>query len=155
MFDSLAIRDARPIAFVKRTFQVAVGAYLVIGLIAGYRAWYQVHSLDLTTSEPTLRSGSPITTRVVTYARTPVTVKLELIQGTHSEVLATRGVRSNDWSFFDPRPQQATQTVVLNSEALAHFQTGPAQLRATATGRPQLSRLPPPMVRELSVEIQQ
>ena len=39
MFDSLAIRDARPIALVKRTFQVTVGAYLVIGLIAGYRAW--------------------------------------------------------------------------------------------------------------------
>ena len=138
----------------KRTFQVAVGAYLVIGLIAGYRAWYQVHSLDLTTSTSTLQIGSPITTKVVSYARTPVTVKLELIQGTHSEVLATRGVRSNDWSFFDPRPQQATQTVVLNSEVLAHFQTGPAQLRATATGRPQLSRVPPPLVRELSVEIQ-
>ena len=37
MFDSLAIRDARPLALVKRTFQVVVGAYLVIGLIAGYR----------------------------------------------------------------------------------------------------------------------
>ena len=60
MFDSLAIRDPRPIALVKRTFQVAVCAYLVIGLIAGYRAWYHVHSLDLTTGEPTLRSGTQL-----------------------------------------------------------------------------------------------
>ena len=154
MFDSLTIRDARPLAFMKRTFQVAVGAYLVIGLIAGYRAWYQVHSLDLTTSGPTLRSGSPVTTKVVTYARTPVTVRLELIQGTHSEVLSTRGVRGNEWAFFDPRPRQASQTFLLTSEMLARFRKGPAQLRATATGRPQLSRLPPPLVRELAVDIQ-
>ena len=154
MFDSLAIRDARPVAFMKRTFQVAVGAYLVIGLIAGYRAWYQVHSLDLNTTERTLHSGSEISTRVVSYARTPVTVKLELIQGSHSELLSTRGVHDNDWAFFDPRPRQASQTFLLSSETLAHFQKGPAQLRATATGRPQLSRLPPPLVRELAVEIQ-
>jgi len=100
MFDSLIIRDARPLAFVKRTFQVVVGAYLIIGLIAGYRAFYQVHSLDLNTSERVLRRGSTITTRVVTYARTPVSVRLELIQGSHSEDLSIRGVPDNDWAFL-------------------------------------------------------
>ena len=155
MFDSLIIRDARPLAFVKRTFQVVVGAYLIIGVIAGYRAFYQVHSLDLNTSERVLRSGSTITTRVVTYARTPVTVRLELIQGSHSEDLSIQGVPDNEWAFFDPRPQQASQTFVLTPELLAHFQAGPANLRATAIGRPQLSRLPPPLVRELAIELEQ
>lgn len=153
MFDSLTIRDARPIAFMKRAFQIVIGAYLVIGMIAGYRAWYQVHSLDLNTSDQVLRAGSTITTKVVTYARTPVSVKLELTQGSHSEVLSTRGVRDNEWAFFDPRPQRASQTFILPTETLAHFQPGPAQLRATATGCPQLSRLPPPLVRELAVDI--
>ncbi len=57
MFDN-TIRDTRPLAFMKKTFQVAVGAYLVIGLIAGYRAWYQVHSLDLRRSGTQLDSRS-------------------------------------------------------------------------------------------------
>jgi len=154
MFDTLTIRDARPIAFVKRTFQVVVGAYLIIGLTAGYRAFYQVHSLDLNTSERVLRSGSTITTRVVTYARTPVSVRLELIQGSHSEDLSIRGVPDNDWAFLDPRPRHASLTFVLPSAVVARFQAGPAQLRVTAIGRPQLSRLPPPLVRELAIELQ-
>jgi len=153
MFDTLTIRDARPIAVMKKTFQIGVAAYLVIGLIAGYRAWYQVHSLDLNSGEQTLHNGSAINTKVVSYARTPVTVKLELIQGTHSEVLSTRGLRGNEWGFFDPRPKQATQSFILPSETLAHFQKGPAILRATATGCKQLQRLPPPVVRELTVAI--
>lgn len=153
MFESLTIREKRPIVFMKRTFQVVAGFYLVIGLIAGYRAYYQVHSLNLNASQQVLRSGSTIVTKVVTYARTPVTVKLELIQGAHSEELATQGVRDNEWAFFDPRPRQAAQTFILTSAILARFQNGPAQLRATATGRMQLSRVPPPLVRELAMEI--
>ena len=155
MFESLTIRDPRPVALVKKAFQVAVGAYLVIGLIAGYRAFYQVHSLNLNTSERVLRSGSTITTRVVTYARGPVTLRLELIQGSHSEELSIAGVPGNDWAFFDPRPRQASKTFMVTSEVFARFQPGPAQLRATAIGRPQLSRLPPPLVRELAIELQQ
>ena len=154
MFDSLTIQEARPVAFVKLAFWLIVGFYLVIGLIAGYRAFYQVHSLELDAGERVLRSGSAIDTNVVTYARGPVSVRLELIQGTHAEVLATRDVPGNEWAFFDPRPRQASQSFMLTPEVLAHFRKGPAQVRATATGRMQLSRLPPPLVRELAVEIQ-
>lgn len=153
MFDNLTIRDTRPMGVVKRVFQVAVAAYFAIGLIAGYRAFYQIHSLNLSTNEATLHSGSAITTKVVSYARVPVTVRLELIQGMHSEVLLTKGVRGNEWAFFDPRPQYASQTFIVPADVLARFQNGRAQVRAIAIGRMQLSHTPPPMVREVAVEI--
>lgn len=154
MFDNLTIRDARPIALMKRIFQVGVVAYFAIGLTAGYRAFFQIHSLEVTANEQTLHGGSVITTKIVTYARVPVTVKLELIQGTYSEELFTKGVRGNEWAFLDPRPQHASQTLVITPEVLGRFQNGPGQLRATAIGRMQLSHTPPPVVREMAVEIQ-
>jgi hypothetical protein len=52
---------------------------------------------------------------------------------------------------MDPRPWRGSLRVVLGPGALAGFTSGPAQLRATATGRPQWTRLPPPTVRETAV----
>jgi hypothetical protein len=43
--------------------------------------------------------------------------------------------------------------VVLAPEQLARFLSGPATVRATATGRRQWLRLPPPTVREAAVDI--
>jgi len=83
-----------------------------------------------------------------------VDVRLELIQEEHSETLAVQHVPDNTYAFFDPRAQRASQTVLITQEILAKFQAGKAKVRATATGRPQWTRLPPPVIRELEVEIQ-
>jgi hypothetical protein len=56
-------------------------------------------------------------------------------------------------AFFDPRSQQKSQTMVATNDQLRTFDPGPAIIRATATGRPQWTRLPPPTVIEKSVEI--
>jgi hypothetical protein len=63
-------------------------------------------------------------------------------------------VPKNEYAFFDPRPRRASQNVVLTPEVLARFQPGPGRLRGIATGRAQWSRVPPPVVKELAVEIQ-
>ena len=76
------------------------------------------------------------------------------VQGTHSETLAAQRVPNNTWLFFDPRNKQASQVVAVGEGLLERFNPGKALLRATATGRPQLTRLPPPLVREIEVEIQ-
>jgi hypothetical protein len=154
MFESVKIKEARSMVLVKSVFKLVVGAYLVIGLIAGYRAWFQVKSLHLQSTNSVLRRGSTIETTVVTYARTPVDVRVELIQGAHAETFAIQQVPDNIWAFFDPRTRQASQSAVLTEDFLGRFEPGKAQVRATATGRPQLTRLPPPLVRELTVEIQ-
>jgi hypothetical protein len=153
MFDSVNARDARPVALMKRAALPLLALCLLAALSSGYRAYYQVYDLELHLTDSTLRDGSAVRTAVVGSGRTTIDVRVELVQGGHSETLAVQQMRGNAWASFDPRPRRASQEVVLTSEQLAHFLPGPATLRATATGRPQWLRLPPPTVREASVEI--
>lgn len=169
MFDGNRITWPLPFRVMKTVCCALLSVYLVIGLISAYRAWYQVKSLDLRLSgfdhvfvpnDPrqssvvNVRSGSTIETTLVSYARTTIDVRVELIQGGHAEVLMQQTVRGNEWGFFDPRTRQASQTTVLTDSLLNRFDRGLAQVRATAVGREQWTRLPPPVIRESSVEIQ-
>jgi hypothetical protein len=146
--------EARPLALLKRFFLLLFVLYLVSGLESSYRAFYQVRSLELHSTDRILRADSNVKTEVVSYGRTHVDVKVELIQGEKSETLARQLVPGNYFAALDPRWQRATQTIALTPEVVARFQPSAAILRATATGRPQWTRLPPPLVRELAVEIQ-
>lgn len=153
MFDGLTIRDARPIAWMKRFFIAVVVTLLVIGAMSAHRAYFQVRSLDLKAPQ-TLTAGSSVEAAVVGSGRNWIRVEVELIQENHTELLFTLNVPGNDLAFFDPRAQHATQSVVLDNERLLRFQPGAARLRATATGRPQWGRTPPPTVREIDVHVQ-
>jgi hypothetical protein len=153
MFDSVTVREARPIALMKRAVLPLLALCVVTALSSGYRAYYQVYGLELHVTEPTLRDGSAVEVAVAGSGRTTLDVRVELIQGSRSETLAVQQVRGNEWASFDPRPQRASQKVVLTAEQLARFASGPATVRATATGRPQWLRLPPPTVREEAVNI--
>jgi len=152
MFDELAVHDARPILWLKRLFVFVIVALLVIGAVSSHRAYFQVRSLELNAPH-TLSVGSVVNTAVVGSGRTQVDVEVDLIQGTHSERLQHLHLTGNNLAFFDPRPQHGVDTVTLTSDMLSSFQPGPARLRAVATGREQWTRLPPPTVRELEVEI--
>jgi hypothetical protein len=126
---------------------------VVMGIWSGYAAWVQVRKLDLAIATANLRPGMPAIVHVVSSGRTFVTVRLELIQGTHSEMLAQLRVAPSHWSVYDPRARPATMTPNFTTEFLAQFQPGPAILRATATGGPQWTRTPPPVVTEVPVVI--
>ena len=152
MFDELTIRDARPILWLKRGFMFVIVALLVIGAVSSHRAYFQVRSLELR-APSTLSAGSVVTTWVVGSGRTQVDVEVDLIQGTHSERLMRLHLTGNNLAFFDPRRQHGSDSVALTAETLSRFQPGPARLRAVATGREQWTRLPPPTVRELDLEI--
>jgi hypothetical protein len=152
MFESRSIPEAKPLTFLRRATIVLLAVFLVIGVVSSYRAYVQVQHLELR-SENTLSSGSVIETDVVSSARTTIAVRLELIQGSHVETLDVLELRGNEFGFFDPRSKHAAQNVVLKANRLAAFQPGEALLRATATGRPQWGRTPPPVVREMKVEI--
>ena len=147
------INETRWLVFLKRACVIVVGVYLLIGMIALYRAVTQIHSLDLQ-SDGILRSGSSVKATVVSYARVPIDLRIELIQDDHSEIVAVQQVQKNEWSLLDPRTREATQTTVLTDDLLARFESGKAIVRATAIGRLQFDRLPPPMVREVMVDIQ-
>ncbi|HMY71942.1 MAG TPA: hypothetical protein PLQ88_08905 [Blastocatellia bacterium] len=153
LFKSQFISDAVPLRFLKRATLTVLVLYLISGLESSYRAYYQVHRLALRSADQVLRNGSVIETEVVSYARTTVTVKVELLQGQTSETLAVYSVPGNYFAAIDPRWRHAAQPITITPENLSRFQNGRAILRATATGRPQWMRLPPPLVRELAVEI--
>ena len=168
MFQPLPNRRPFVLVLLKRLCLAVLGAYLVIGLMSAYRAWYQVKSLDLKLTgsgsvfrpidrraEPIagIMNGSVFEADLVSYARTHIDVRLELVQGQRAETLAFGTLPGNEWAFWDPRLRQRSFKVTLTDDVLSHFQPGRATLRATATGRHQWMRLPPPVVREMTVEL--
>jgi len=153
MFDELTIQDARPILWLKRLFVFVIVLLLVIGAVSSHRAYFQVRSLELNAPH-SLSAGSVVMMSVVGSGRTMMDADVDLVQGTHSERLLHLHFTGNEFAFFNPRTQHGSGSVVLTSETLSKFQPGPARLRAVATGREQWTRLPPPTVREMEVEIQ-
>lgn len=153
MFESLNVKESRPLVFLRRVTLGFLALCAVTALASGYRAYFQVRGLELRVDAPVLRAGSVVETEMVSSGRTHVDVRVELIQGTHAETLAAQTVPGNEWGSIDPRARHGLQRVVLTPEVLSRFQAGAAVLRATATGRPQWLRLPPPTVRETAVEI--
>ena len=135
----------------KRVILIVTLLFATIAAWSAYRAWFQVRALELRVMSADLRAGLPVVVQVVTSGRTPVDVRLELVQGTHVEMLATLRVAGSHDGFFDPRTRQGSMMPSFTTEFLAHFQPGPAVLRATAIGRPQWMRTPPPVVKEIAV----
>jgi hypothetical protein len=78
---------------------------------------------------------------------------VELIQSAQTETVAVFRVRDHTNASYDPRTIHAERRVTLTSEQLARFHPGPARLRAIANGRSQWLRVPPPVIREQSVQI--
>lgn len=143
---------SRWMALIKRVLLAIACAHLLIGLISTYRAYFQIHSLDITTAQ-VLQSGSNINTKVVSYGRTFGDVRLELVQNGKVLKLHDQHVRANEFGFYDPRTQTASFSVLITPQMLEGFAAGPAVVRATAVGREQWMRLPPPVVREVPVMI--
>jgi hypothetical protein len=127
--------------------------YLLPGLFSSYRAWVQVHSLDLIVPSGDLRAGDTIQVRAVSWARTEVYVDLFLVQGRRADTLATHEIPRNHNASIDPRWRRDSMTVVLTPSFLAGYHRGPATIRAVAEGGPQWLRIPPPLVRETAVQL--
>jgi hypothetical protein len=143
----------RIVRVVYRVLLIGVLFNVAIGAWSAYRAWVQVRQLDLKVISTNLRPGVIAVVSVVTSGRTPIEVRLELVQGTHSEMLSDLRVSASHDGFYDPRARRGTMTPSFTAEFLAHFQPGPAVVRATALGRSQWMRTPPPVVQEIPVVV--
>jgi len=153
MFDSLSPSESRPLRLLRSLMLLFLALCFVTAMSSGHRAYFQVRSLELHIPEPVLHAGSVVETEVVSSGRTHVDVRVELIQDAQALTLAVQLVPGNEWGSIDPRTKRATQSIILTPENLSRFHPGTATLRATATGRPQWLRLPPPTVRESLVVI--
>ena len=98
-------------------------------------------------------AGSSVSISLVTSGRTTVDVRVDLIQQQHSETLFEMRLRGSELAFFDPRARRATKSITVTKDQLAGFRSGNALIRATAIGRPQWGRLPPPTVTDSPIEI--
>jgi hypothetical protein len=147
------LEDPPSVRFVKKAIVVFVALHVPLALWSGYRAIIQVQRLELVPAARQLSDGSTVRVDVVSSGRTTVDVRLEMIQAERAEMLGVRRVPSNGNAAYDPRFQHASMTVVVTPEILGRFEPGLARLRATARGRPQWLREPPPEVRELPVEL--
>ena len=153
MFDT-SVKPLRWVTLMKRICIPLLTLYLIIGAISAYRAWYQVRRLDLSVGSTVMRPGAAINYTVVSYARTIVDVRVELIQGAHSETISSLHVGGNEWPFWNPLNKVGSETAVLSSDVLNRFDNGTATYRATAIGHEQWTRTPPPVIREVPVTIQ-
>lgn len=132
---------------------VALVTYVIPGLFSSYRAWVQVHSLDLSVPRKAIQSGDTIRVRTVSWARTWVYVDLVLIQGARAETLAVHEIPKNHNPSIDPRWRRDSINLVLTDTSLSGFKPGPAKIHVSATGGPQWLRTPPPLIREAAVQL--
>ena len=148
-------REVSPVGSWIRWILVAIVAvtYVVPGLFSSYRAWVQVHSLDLIVPRRDLRIGDTIRVNTVSWARTWVDVDVVLAQGDRIDTLATHQIPKNHNASIDPRWRRDSMIVALSPALLAGFDSGAAVIRARAIGGPQWLRTPPPLIRESSVQL--
>jgi hypothetical protein len=127
--------------------------HVVLASISGYRAIVQVYRVEIALAFPEVEPGTDIGMSVATSGRATVDAELELIQSAHAETLAVLIIPGHRTASLDPRTIHARQEVTLTAERLARFTPGRAVLRATANGRSQWLRVPPPVITERPVEI--
>ena len=145
--------ESRASRLAKRAVLWFILVQLPIGALSSYRAWVQIKSLSLSTSSSTLAPGVVVRSDLVSWARTESDARIELVQGAKVAMLGEVYLPRNHEPVFDPRPQRGSVVVTLAPAMLAEFQAGPAILRASAVGRPQWLRVPPPTIREQAVTI--
>ena len=146
-------QESRASRLGKRAVLWFILLQLPIGALSSYRAWVQIKELTLTTTSPTLAPGVVVQSDLVSWARTESDARIEIVQGKRVAMLGEVYLPRNHEPVFDPRPKSGSVVVKIDPGMLAEFDAGPAVLRASAVGRPQWLRVPPPTIRELPVTI--
>jgi len=154
MASALASRaESRVVVWVRRVLIGVVCAHMVFFCWSIFRRLRQVLRIELTASSTVLHPGSTVSYDVITSGETHNRIRLELRQGSHSEVLLEQRGAVNVVSAYDPRVFRYTPTVTLTPEILSRFSAGPATLRLTGFGGQKLLQTPAPRVRELQVQL--
>ena len=154
LFDNRLAKEWTGFTILRRVIIAAAIIHFSLAAASGYRAIVQVYDVTIETPSPTIRAGQPLTVHVSTSGRTYVDVRVDLVQGNHTETIGSTTVDSNDSFFYDPRPKGIAMNVVVPNDILSRFAPGNATVRATAVGRPQWLRTPPPTADEARVTVE-
>jgi hypothetical protein len=132
----------------------ALAILLAVSIVAGYRAYAPISSVEIRLAEPALHDGGGIRVDTVSSGRGPVSIRVELIQGTRSATVVVDRVASRRWAFWDFRSVQHSTYAVVSRSLLERFTAGKAVVRATVVGAPAWLRRPRPVVQEVTVALQ-
>ena len=144
--------ESKAVKIGKRITFAFLAVHAVLWPLSGYRAWVQVYDVNLRAG-PAVAAGSKLVADVTTSGRITIEVEMILDQDSVSKSLGTHFIPSNREPMYDPRPRHDSLVVTLDKSELSSFHAGKANLRAVATGRPQFTRMPPPVMSELAVHI--
>ena len=138
---------------VRHFLYAFLAVHAVLFPLSGFRAWVQVYSLDLWSSSKDAAPGTRIVAKVATSGRIGIAVNLTARQGSNSLLLGSKTIPSNRQAIYDPRSRRDSLVVILDDRLLRELGPGSISIVATATGRPQFTRLPPPVVKHLTMDI--
>ena len=151
---AMARRESRVVRLVRRTMIAVACLYLVSASWGMYRRIRQILRIEVRASSLVLVPGSTVGYDVVASGETQNLIRLELVQGAHSEVLFQQRASVNRVIDLDPRVFRYTPTVTITPAVLGRFHPGPATLRVTGFGGQKLLHVPAPRIRELEVRLQ-
>ena len=151
---AMARRESRVVRLVRCAMIVVACIYAVSSSWGMYRRIRQVLRIEVRANSLLLVPGSTVGHDVVTSGAVPNLIRLELVQGAHTEILLEQRASVNEVSDLDPRVFRYSPTVTITSALLARFHCGPAMLRVTAFGGQKLLRTPAPRIRQLKVYLE-
>jgi hypothetical protein len=148
-----ARQEPRVLVWARRTVIAVACVHLLFASWSFYRRLHQVLRIDLRAPSTALYPGAVVHCDVITSGETKNRILLELVQGSHSEVMLELRARVNRISAYDPRVFRYTPSVTVTPALLSRFAPGPATVRLTGFGGMKLLHTPAPRVRELLVLI--
>ena len=151
LFDDRPWREPRAFVVLRYLVVTLLVVQGELALVSGWRAIVQVRRLVVHAPARALTAGDTVAIDVVTSGRTFVDVALVMEQDGRTIPLGTHREPGNRDLAMDPRPRRVALWTTLAPAPLAGLHAGPATLRATAVGRRQWLRLPPPTVHALPV----
>jgi hypothetical protein len=135
----------------RRVTLAVVAIWVPLALWSGYRAVVQVFSLRIQ-APAALVAGATLQADVVTSGRAHADISLELVQGSRVVLIGRQFFAGNRDGALDPRLRRGSLAFTIAPAHLEGWASGPLTIRATAVGRHQWMRLPPPTVREVMVQ---
>jgi hypothetical protein len=146
-------RESRVTRSIRGAVIAIAGIYAVFFSWNMYRRIWQVLRIEPRAASAVLRPGDTVGYDVITSGTVRNRLRLELVQGAHSELLFEQLSNSSTQAVFDVRLFRHRPAVTITPELLSRFQPGPATLRVTGFGALKLLRAPGPRVAELGVQL--
>jgi len=128
-------------------------AGLVFLVVSAFRAG-PAPAISIDADLPGIGKRTPVHVRIEEPARGLGDVRIEFVQGERVELLSARShVPLPPWQFWGERQQSDVFDLEVGSRTLKKLKEGPATIRVTANRASSWLRYPPPVVRELTLEV--